>query len=57
MFGIFKRKSALEKLENQYAIALKEAFTLSKINRTASDAKQVEAENILSQIESLRSKG
>lgn len=53
MFNIFKRKTEKEKLEKQYEACLKEAHTLSKTNRTASDAKIAEASKILEKIEKL----
>ncbi|CAI8356403.1 MAG: Uncharacterised protein [Flavobacteriaceae bacterium] len=53
MFNIFKRKTEKEKLENKYRIYLKEAFKLSKTNRSASDAKIVEANKLLELIEKL----
>ena len=33
MFGLFKKKSAKEKLQNQYNRLKKEAFELSKFDR------------------------
>lgn len=53
MFNIFKRKTEKEKLENKYRIYLKEAFKLSKTNRSASDAKIAEANKVLVLIEKL----
>ena len=53
MFNLFKRKTEKEKLENKYRIYLKEAFKLSKTNRSASDAKIVEANKLLELIEKL----
>jgi hypothetical protein len=53
MFGLFKKKSEKEKLQEQYKKLLKESFDLSKSNRTASDAKQAEADVILKKIEAL----
>lgn len=53
MFGLFKKKSEKEKLEQQHERLLKEAFQLSKVNRTASDAKMAEAEEIRKRIEAL----
>jgi TRAP-type mannitol/chloroaromatic compound transport system substrate-binding protein len=47
MFGIFKRKSKYEKLQKEYEKVLKEAFELSKIDRSKSDAKYAEANEIL----------
>tara|TARA_B110000037_G_C16898191_1_gene415046 strand:+ start:393 stop:557 length:165 start_codon:yes stop_codon:yes gene_type:complete len=53
MFGIFKKKSPLEKLQEKYQKTVEEAFKLSKIDRKASDAKQAEAEDLLQQIDKL----
>ena len=53
MFGLFKKKSEKEKLNEKYAKLLKEAFELSKFNRRESDNKYAEAEKILNQIENL----
>tara|TARA_R100000231_G_scaffold96415_1_gene72134 strand:- start:307 stop:492 length:186 start_codon:yes stop_codon:yes gene_type:complete len=50
---IFKRKSELEKLNDKYDLLMKEAYKLSKINRTESDRKYLEADNVLSEIELL----
>jgi len=52
MFGLFKSKE--EKLQKRYKKLLKESFELSKINRAASDKKQVEAQKVLNQIEALK---
>ena len=38
MFGLFKKKSEADKLQEQYQKLMKEAFDLSKVNRTKSDA-------------------
>ena len=54
MLGIFKKKSATDVLEKKYRKLLKEAYDLSKVNRTESDRKQAEAQEILEKIESLR---
>ncbi len=53
MWGFFKRKSKLEKLEEQYRSLLKEAFHLSKVNRTQSDEIYSQAEEILKEIEKI----
>jgi hypothetical protein len=53
MFGLFKKKSEKEKLEDQYEKLLGEAHKLSTVNRTASDAKAAEADAVLKQIEAL----
>ena len=56
MFGLFKRKTELEKLEIKYKDLLKEAYQLSKINRSKSDQKTFEAEEVFKQIEILKEK-
>lgn len=53
MFGIFKKRTEKDKLEIQYEKLLKESYKLSTINRTASDAKAAEADEILKKIEAL----
>jgi hypothetical protein len=54
MLGLFKKKSETEKLEEKYKKLLKEAFELSRTNRTESDKKQAEAQELLDRIEALR---
>ena len=49
MFGLFKRKSKKEKLREKYTSLLKEAFHLSKINRSQSDKKYAEADEVLNE--------
>ena len=44
MFGLFKKKSEKEKLQEQYKKLLKEAHRLSKTNMKMSDQKTFEAE-------------
>lgn len=56
MFGFFKKTSPLEKLQKKYQDTLAESFRLSKIDRKASDKKQMEAEEILKEIDALNSK-
>ncbi|WP_290476078.1 MULTISPECIES: Lacal_2735 family protein [unclassified Leeuwenhoekiella] len=53
MFGLFKKKTEKEKLQIEYKKLMKEAFELSKSNRSASDDKYAEADRILKKIESL----
>ena len=55
MFGLFKKKSKEEVLEEKYKKLLKESFDLSKTNRSASDKKQAEAQAVLDEIDALRS--
>ncbi|HEY5692211.1 MAG TPA: Lacal_2735 family protein [Cyclobacteriaceae bacterium] len=54
MFNLFKKKSEAEILQEKYAKVIKEAFELSKVNRTKSDAKYVEAEQIMNKIEQIK---
>ena len=54
MFGLFKKKSPIEKLEIKYQELLKEAYKLSTGNRTQSDAKTFEANEVLKQIDLLK---
>jgi hypothetical protein len=53
MFGLFKKKSAKEKLQTQYKKLLKEAHNLSTTNRKMSDQKIFEAEEVMKQLEKL----
>jgi Family of unknown function (DUF6435) len=54
MFGLFKKKTEEEKLEIQYKKLMKESFDLSKVNRSKSDAKAAEADEVMKQLEALR---
>ena len=53
MFGLFKKKSEMELLQKKYKKLQEEAYKLSTVNRTASDKKQAEAEEVLDQIKKL----
>ena len=50
MFGLFKKKTEKETLLKKYKTLTEEAFKLSHSNRTASDAKTKEANDILEKI-------
>lgn len=54
MFGLFKKKSEVEKLEDKYKKLLEEAHRLSTSNRKLSDDKTFEANEILKKIEKLK---
>ncbi|SFD20810.1 Lacal_2735 family protein [Algibacter pectinivorans] len=54
MFGLFKKKSKKEKLEDQFKKLMKEWHTLSSINRAASDEKYAKAQEIAKQINMLK---
>jgi len=56
MFGIFKKKTEIEKLEIKYKALLKEAYDLSKTNRSKSDQKTFGAEELSKQIKILKEK-
>jgi hypothetical protein len=56
MFGIFKKKTPIEKLEKQYASLILQAFELSKSSRRESDKKTSEAFEIRRQISELEAK-
>ena len=48
---LFKKKSKVEKMQEQYEKLMKEAFNLSRTNRMASDLKYVEADQLAKRIE------
>ncbi|GAA0871852.1 hypothetical protein GCM10009117_09980 [Gangjinia marincola] len=54
MFGLFKKKTEVEKLQERYAKLMKEAHALSTTNRKASDQKTAEADQVLKQIDALQ---
>lgn len=56
MFGLFKKKSEIEKLQNQYKKKMKEGYDLQSVDRTASDRKYGEAQEILDKLEALEKK-
>lgn len=53
MFGLFKKKSAKEKLEDQYDTLIKKSYDLSHTNRAESDKIAAEAHAVLEQIKNL----
>ncbi|MBO6793156.1 MAG: Lacal_2735 family protein [Balneolaceae bacterium] len=53
MFGLFKKKSEAEKLNEKYQKLMEESYNLSSINRTLSDQKAHEANEVLKQIDAL----
>lgn len=56
MFGLFKKKTKAEILQKKYKSLLKEWHNLSKINRSESDLKYAQAQEVLQEIESLQNK-
>lgn len=55
MFGLFKKKTEVEKLNDQYKKLLAESHKLSTTNRMLSDTKMAEANAILDKIDALKS--
>jgi len=53
MFGLFKKKTEKEKLQETYAKLMKEAYKVSHTNRTASDKLTAEAEEVAKKIDTL----
>lgn len=53
MFGLFKKKTEQQKLQERYAKLTEEAYRLSHTDRTASDRKTAEAHEVLQQMEAL----
>ena len=53
MFGLFKKKSEKEKLEDRYKKLMEEAYKLQSVNRSQSDEKYAEADAILKQIDAI----
>ena len=56
MFGLFKKKTEVEKLQDLYKKLMEEAFKLQSINRSQSDHKYQDADEVLKKIEELQSK-
>jgi hypothetical protein len=56
MFGVFKKKSEVEKLQDQYKKLMEEGYKLQSINRSESDQKYLEADTILQKITIFESK-
>lgn len=54
MFGLFKKKTEEKKLQEKYRKLMEEAYKLQTINRSDSDQKYLEADNVLRQIEALK---
>jgi len=54
MFGLFKKKTEEEKLQQKYKKLMEEAYKLQTVSRSDSDQKYFEANNVLKQIEALK---
>ncbi len=53
MFGLL-RSSKENKLRKRYRRLLKEAYSLSHVNRKLSDAKYAEAEEVMTELDKIR---
>jgi len=53
MFGFLRRKTEQEKLQDRYKKLMSEWHSLSSTDRSASDAKYAEAEEVLKQLDNL----
>lgn len=56
MFKLFKKKSESEKLQEKYNRLMIEWHELSSVNRSKSDQKYAEAQQILDTLEELQAK-
>lgn len=54
MFGLFKKKTEIEKLQSKYEKLMKEWHRLSTVDRSKSDEKYAEAQSIMDKIELLK---
>ncbi len=56
MFGLFKKKSKTDQLYKKYEKLMAQSHALSTSNRAESDKKFAEAQELMSEIESLEKK-
>lgn len=56
MFGLFKKKTELEKLQEKYKKLLSESHSLSQRDRKAGDMKMAEAEEVAKKIDELKAR-
>jgi len=56
MFGLLKKKNEVDKLQEKYKKIMEEAYKLQSSNRTESDSKYKEADDILKKIEAIQAK-
>jgi hypothetical protein len=56
MFGLFKKKSPLDKLYAKHKKLLERSYQLSHTNRAEADKLQAEAEEVRKEIDELKSK-
>lgn len=53
MFGLFKKKTEIEKLQERYQKLQEESYKLSTVDRAKSDLKAAEAEEVAKKIDAL----
>ncbi|WP_194851124.1 Lacal_2735 family protein [Nonlabens antarcticus] len=53
MFGLFKKKSEAEKLQEEYKKLMADSHRLSTTDRTASDAAYAEADKVAKKMDAL----
>ena len=56
MFGLFKKKSKIEKLEDKHRKLLSEAYEVSHSNRSKGDSMMAEANKLANEIDALKAK-
>ncbi|SHN02226.1 hypothetical protein SAMN04488057_105267 [Cyclobacterium lianum] len=56
MFGLFKKKSEIERLQEQYGKLMQKAHQASHRDRTLSDQLMTQAEEIATKIDKLKKK-
>lgn len=54
MFGLFKKKSEADKLQDKFNSLMKDWHLLSSTNRAESDRKYAEAQKVLIKLEALQ---
>lgn len=56
MFGLFKKKTELEKLQDAYKSLMEKSHKISHSNRTEADKLMAEAEEVAKKIDALKKK-
>jgi len=56
MFGLFKKKTEVDRLQAKYEALMTESHRLSTVNRSQSDAKFTEAQAVAAALDELKKK-
>ncbi|TVP46095.1 MAG: Lacal_2735 family protein [Mongoliibacter sp.] len=56
MFGLFKKKTEIEKLQEEYKQLLEKSHKVSHSNRTEADKLMAQAEDVANKIDDLKKK-